>query len=375
MNRVNLRRFEHDYDTTWNAYFTDARLNVYSRYGGRDQGDPEARMSKPSLLRTMNDVLAIHAQVLAARTQGRELSRVDFPFGVFRNADDDQRQASGKPLDNAGSVPTFQPIPQEPTTPEDMSLLKKGHQGCVHCHQVREYSLLQAYHDGRFRRELLFPFPLPESLGLEIDRQHGFRAANIKAQSAAESAGLHPGDEVVQVQDVPTRSELDIRWALHRLPADASQVSVKVNRKAASPSASDDRLLQTITLNLPKGWRESELGWRKSSRSIPFDWGFRASKMTTSERQRSGVPPDGLAIHVLSVKPRGLAAAIDLKKEDIILELDGDRQERSLEQLRSDILRRYSPGDAIRLVVRRGEQTLPLSGTFPNWFTEETTVP
>ena len=50
MNGVNLRRFDFDYDVTWNGFFLDEDLNVYSRYGGRDDGEPEDRLSKASLL-------------------------------------------------------------------------------------------------------------------------------------------------------------------------------------------------------------------------------------------------------------------------------------------------------------------------------------
>ena len=54
-------------DVTWNAFFTDAELNIYSRYGGRDGGEPAARMSVASLLRTMDEVLAEHGRAPAGR--------------------------------------------------------------------------------------------------------------------------------------------------------------------------------------------------------------------------------------------------------------------------------------------------------------------
>ncbi|HLQ44151.1 MAG TPA: PDZ domain-containing protein, partial [Planctomycetaceae bacterium] len=303
MNGLNLRRFEFDYDATWTAFFTDARLNVYSRYGGRDQGDPESRLSKSSLMHTMRQVLVLHDSVRAVRA------------------------------DAASAIPVFQPVPDEVARPEDMPLLKKSHQGCVHCHQVREYSLLQAYHDGRFHRELLFPFPLPESLGIEMDRQHGHRAAKIQPASPAAASGLQAGDEIVLISDVPIRSELDFRWALHRLPLGTSHVTVQASRPQPALSSSGDAppaRLVTIDLSLPPHWRESELNWRKSSRSVPVDWGFRAAPLTGSQRRESNLPNDGLAIRVLSVKPRGLSAAINLMKDDVITALDGEHRARTL---------------------------------------------
>lgn len=347
MNRVDIARFEFDYDTTWAAFFTDSKLRIYSRYGGRDEHEPESRLSKSSLLQTMRESLEAHksAQTVAA-TGG------------------------------AGAVPPAAPIwhpePKSSTTPLDIPLLKKGHNGCVHCHQVREYSLLQAYHDKRFDRELLFTFPLPESLGLEIDRVHGHRVSKVRDGSPAASAKLSAGDVVTRCADVPIRSELDLRWALQRLPPDSDRVTLFVERQFTDSLST--RTVE-VQLLLPAGWRQSELSWRKSSRSVPSDWGFRAAALAKFERREAGLPESGLSIRVLSIKPRGLAKALDLQKGDVITALMNDTRERTLDRLRSDMLRRFAPGDEIRLTVRRGEETLELRGKFPAWFTEETTVP
>lgn len=345
MNRVDIARFEFDYDTTWAAFFTDSKLRIYSRYGGRDEHEPESRLSKASLLQTMREVLNAHRSSRAAAAGGAEA------------------------VPPAASL--WHPEPKSSTTPLDIPLLKKSHQGCVHCHQVREYSLLQAYHDNRFRRELLFTFPLPEPLGIEIDRVHGHRVLRVRDGSLAADAKLSAGDVVIRCADVPIRSELDLRWALHRLSPNSDRVMLLVERQSGSPTARTAE----ISLPLPSGWRHSELGWRKSSRSVPSDWGFRAAALAKFERREAGLPESGLAIRVLSVKPRGLAQALGLQKGDVITALADDTRERTLERLRSDLLRRFAPGDEVRMTVRRGEQTLELSGSFPAWFTEETTVP
>ena len=339
MNRVDIARFEFDYDTTWAAFFTDSKLRIYSRYGGRDEHEPESRLSKASLLQTMREVLNAHKTAKDA-----------------------------EPLASAALL--FHPEPKTSTTPLDIPLLKKSHQGCVHCHQVREYSLLQAYHDNRFGRELLFTFPLPESIGIEIDRVHGHRVSRVRDTSPAALAPLVAGDIVTRCDDVPIRSELDLRWALHRLPQSRERVALQVER----PNGSTSQRLE-FQLSLPPDWRQSELSWRKSSRSVPSDWGFRAAALAKFERREAGMPETGLAIRVLSVKPRGLAQAIGLQKGDIITSLAKDSRERTLERLRSDMLRRFGPGDEVQMTVRRGEQTLELTGKFPAWFTEESTVP
>jgi hypothetical protein len=349
MNRVDIARFEFDFDTTWSAFFTDSKLRIYSRYGGRDEHEPEARLSKSSLLQTMREVLAAHRgpENAAARPQAIQARR---------------------------EISRWQPEPAKSFTPLDIPLLRQAHQGCVHCHQVREYSLLQAYHDGVFRRELLFPYPLPESVGIDVDRAHGHRVAAVREQSPA-SERLRPGDIIVQCADVPIRSEFDLRWALHRLPEATAELHLIVERPASAANSGNANATLQVKLPLPKDWRQSELHWRKSSRSVPADWGFRAAALAKFERRDLGLPETGMAIRVLSIKPRGLVTALGLQKGDVIVALAGDSKERSLEQLRSDILRQAGPGDAVQVTVRRGNELLELRGTFPPWHTDETTVP
>ena len=368
MNRIDIARFEFDYDTTWAAFFTDSKLRIYSRYGGRDEHEPESRLSKASLLQTMREVLETHKAVKTTRSGE--------PGGVSPRTDSNVlgRGPNGTPLAENNLVPSWHPEPKSSTSPLDIPLLKKNHQGCVHCHQVREYGLLQAYHENRFSREMLFTFPLPESLGIEIDRAHGHRVARVRDDSASAAAKLTAGDIVVGCADVPIRSELDLRWALHRLPPNSDRVTLLVDRAVGkSGDAAMQRL--EVQLALPSGWRQSELSWRKSSRSYPSDWGFRAAALAKFERREAGLSETGLAIRVLSIKPRGLAQGIGLQKGDVITALEDDARERTLDRLRSDMLRRFAPGDEVRMTIRRDAETVELKGKFPAWFTEETTVP
>lgn len=335
MNRVDVARFEFDYDTTWAAFVTDSKLRIYSRYGGRDEHEPDARLSKSSLLQTLRESLEAHKTAAVRAATNVKIEEM-----------------------------LWHPEPKTSFTPLDIPLLRKNHQGCVHCHQVREYSLLQAYHDGRFNRELLFPYPLPESLGIEFDRTHGHRVARVIDGSSA-AGHLKPGDVVTRCEDVPIRSEFDLRWALQRIPEARNQVNLRVSGEGE----------RDIELVLPVNWRQSELSWRKSGRSIPADWGFRGAALAKFERREAGLSETGLAILILSIKPRGLTQSLGLQKGDVITAMAGDSRERSLDRLRSEMLRRFAPGDEIQLTIRRGAETLELKGPFPAWSTGETTVP
>lgn len=340
MNGINLARFDYDYDTTWAAFFLDSDQNVYSRYGGRDETSPEARLTKESLLQTMREVLEVHAA----------------------------RQARGK-----GKIDDLiQPIPERETTPEDIPLLRANHRGCVHCHQVQEYRLLQAFHYREFSRDNLFRFPLPENLGIKFDRAHGHRVAEIRADSVADQAPLLAGDVITCVNDVPVHSEEDVRWALHRAADDKPLVLTATRVSKTTPP---NTITWQFELTPPANWRQTELWWRKSLRSVPFSLGFLGFMLARDETRAAGAPEGGLAIRVASLRGEGLATALELKTGDLIISLAGDNRPRSLDQFKSDLLRKYIPGDMVKLTVLRDGRTLELSGKFPKWHSTETTVP
>jgi predicted metalloprotease with PDZ domain len=352
MNGVDLARFDFDYDTTWHGFFLDADLNVYSRYGGRDETSSDGRLSKDSLLTTMREVLAVHE---------RRRERIAIPPRL--------RGANG--VDGAVADIDHHPSPGSPATPHDIPLLKANHQGCVHCHQVREYRLLQSFYDKTFSREDLFDFPLPENVGLRFDRRHGHKIESVAPDSPAAKAGLCAGDVVTRVGDVPIHSEQDVRWALHRLTS-LAEPDVIVERSVAGPAPRD---AVRVKLPLSGGWRETELGWRKSLRSVPLPMGFLAYDLGREERRSEMLPENVLFIKVVSIRAPGLAAGLGLEKGDLITALEGRQKDRSFEEFKSDLLRRYRPGDRVHITVRRNAKSVDLEGPFPDWHTTDTSVP
>ncbi len=336
MNGVDLARFEFDYDTTWQGFFLDADLQIYSRYGGRDETSSDGRLSKESLLTTMREVLAVH-----------------------------ERRKKGPARDE-----DLHPRPGPRSTPEDIPLLKASHQGCIHCHQVQEYRILQAFHDKKFTSEQLFGFPLPENLGIRFDRAHGHRVESVAEGSAAAQAGVVPGDLVTRVGDVPIHSEQDVRWALHRgSEGDRPTLTLERNSAGGPP-----RSLQ-VTLPLGPGWRQTELGWRKSLRSMPLALGFLAYPLGKEERKSEGFSQEGMLIKVVSLRGKGLAEKLGLQKGDFIISLAGRSEPRTFDELKSDLLRRYRPGDRVQLSVLREGKTLELEGPLPEWYTTDVSVP
>jgi S1-C subfamily serine protease len=78
---------------------------------------------------------------------------------------------------------------------------------------------------------------------------------------------------------------------------------------------------------------------------------------------------------VLSIRGTGLATSVGLQKGDLIVANDGRQSSRTFEEFKSDLLRRYSPGDKVHLTVLRDGKTIELEGSFPDWHTTNTSVP
>jgi hypothetical protein len=334
MNGVDIARFEHDFDNTWAGYFTDAELNIYSRYGGRDETGHESRMSKDSLLTTMREVLEAHTQ----------------------------RETTAK-----GDL--FHPTPKQPTTPDDIPLVAQHHSGCIHCHEVQEYRIRQAFVDGTFTRKMLFGHPLPENLGLLIDRAHGHKAERVQADSPAARAGVQSGDVVVRISDVPIRSEQDIRWALHRAD-DTGTVAMTVARTSGVRS-------ETLRFDVPVSgdWKQTELGWRKSLRSVPLSLGFLGYPLEGNDLRALGLSEPHLALRVISIRGAGVATALGLQMDDVIVECDGRASRRTLDEFKSDLLRRHDPGSEVTVKVRRAGKTIELKAPLPDWALDLSSLP
>ncbi|MCY2965300.1 MAG: PDZ domain-containing protein, partial [Planctomycetota bacterium] len=200
-------------------------------------------------------------------------------------------------------------------------------------------------------------------------RDHGHRVKEVLPESPASRAGVKVGDIVTRAENIPIRSEDDFRWSLHRL-RDQSEIAIHVTRESVQEPVA-------LNLRLPAGWRKGDISWRKSLRSYPVVWGFLGYPVGQEERKTTDIPEHALAIKVVSLRGQsgGVARALGLQKGDVIVSIEDDTRARTLEQFKSELLGRYGPGDTMRLKIRRGTETIELSGEFPDWFTSDRTVP
>lgn len=284
MNGVNLNIFRYDYDLTWMGFFVDAEGRVYARYGGRDPESAEARVSKEGLLHTMNEVLKLHAD---ARTK---------------------------------KLPPPAPIPEK--KPEGMAMLKgfANNKQCIRCHMINEAYNLEAGRLGPLdrdrRTESYYAFPRPDLLGLKPDLVLGNRIKDVAPNSAAEAAGLKKDDVLRKVHGLPIVSAFDIQHALNEV-GNGKDVVIDVERDGKPLS---------VKVALADGWKRSDVSWRRSLWNIRPNLGFGGAELAPEEKQKRGIPADGLAFHALFVAPNGMLAKAGLKSGDVIIEVDGKRK-------------------------------------------------
>ena len=334
---INLNRFAFDMDVTWNAFFTDAELNIYSRYGGRDGGEPDARMSVASLLRTMDEVLVEHGRATSAKR--------------------------------------FQPVRAGRQVPRDIPLLKANHRGCIRCHIAREYQLLQSFHDKTFTRRELFRFPPPEALGVRIDHKHGHQVQSVDPKSVAASAGFRPGDVITRVENVPVHSEYDIRFALDRT-TEKSRGGRPITWTVQRPVATGDPRTVTLSLAPKTGWWVYDIGWKMSLRSAPFRTGMRGYSLAPSQRKDLGISEKTLGVKISSIYSDGFGRNMGLQKRDVVVGIpEPIGRVRIFDTFLGHLLQRHRPGDKVRLTVLRKGKKITVTGRFPEWFTDETSVP
>ena len=117
---------------------TDAndQYRIYTRYGGRDDSDPESHLNRNSLLATMRKALMLH-----------KLS------DVLKSS----LEPTGRTVRTPEQIPTMR------------AMMAKRKNKCIHCHDVKVATLKHLRNKGRLRRHMVFTYPTPANLGIAID--------------------------------------------------------------------------------------------------------------------------------------------------------------------------------------------------------------
>ncbi|GBD36160.1 hypothetical protein HRbin36_01281 [bacterium HR36] len=322
MNGVNIALFRFDYDLTWMAFFLNADEEIYARYGGREDDHAESHLNKESLVRVMEAVLKLHQQ--------RGARRPDDP--------------PAKPK----RVPEDLPVMKE--------IVPRRPHGCIHCHDVKGAELIQAQREHRLRKEMVFVYPPPSTLGIELDPVNQRLIRRVVEKSPAQRAGLRPGDLVLEVNRRSVLTFGDVTHQLSLVP-DPGQVRLTVMR--------DGIELPEITIELPPGWKRSrDPSWRETLHLVGPGAGFWGSKLSPEQKRKLGLREDALAIQVQAVfGPHAQQAGI--RNGDIVVEIDGQRQDMTIRQLHAYLHLNRSWGETVTATVLRNGQPVHLKIHLP----------
>jgi hypothetical protein len=310
-----------DMDISWWGYFLSPQGRIYAIFGGKDEVSDATRISPEALASTMKRVLAHHYD------PRREKWNID---GVAPDL-------TG-PARNATSLSGY-PIWYERGGAET----KK--QTCIHCHQVAEILRQPAIDAGAFDkvRDTQI-WPLPENVGIVLDRDDGLLVKSVQPNSPAASAGIKPGDSLAVAGDRRLFGQADFRGVLHRGPQGAGSVPVMWIR---------DGKIMSGNLDVKDGWRKTVLYWRMSlsQGNISHGPGFFPLEMSANERKRFNVPDDKMHVKPYIYKDSAPTKA-GLKGNHMVLAVNGQSPDVKGRGFEWWFRSTFNPGDEIVLTVQ-----------------------
>lgn len=311
-----------DLDLSWWGWFLSPEGKVYGIFGGKDHVSDSTRISVDALTNTMRRVLAHHYD------PRRPAWDIDGPAPVLAG-----------PAIGVKNLPGwdswFGSAPKEVKA-----------QTCVHCHQVREVLWQPKVDAGQFDKERDWDvWPLPENVGLTLDRDHGLLVKSVEPGSAAERAGIKAGDELGAAGGRKLFGQADFRGVLHRGPAGAGSVEVRWFRDGKPMSG---------TLQLRDGWRDTVLDWRMSVSQgnvggYPTFWPLPAND---AKRKRHNIAPDQMALEPYFGKnTSGPAYRAGVRPGHVVVAIGGEKPNLVGRALLVWFKKRYDPGQQVTITV------------------------
>jgi hypothetical protein len=318
MRDVDLSLFDFDYDLTWMAFFLSPQERVYGRYGGRAAESADDRVSVAGLCHALE----------AARKEHRSVPPAA------------ERVPVGRARVTVAQFPAF---------------VRLAANACVHCHQVYDLRRESLQTAGRWSLDEVWVYPQPENLGLTMEIDRGEVVARVASGSPADRAGLRVGDRLTRVGGQGVASIADLQYALHGART-ARNLEVAVQRNGVG---------QKLTIELPDGWRKTDVSWRWSLKGIDPVPPVRGDDLTAAEKAELGLGPKRLAFRQGPfVLPEAERAGV--RQNDVVAGVDGKELEMNARQFAAYIRLERKVGDRVTLnLVRAGKRldvTVVLAG-------------
>ena len=299
-NGMDLSLFQFDYDLTFAAFFMNADKTIYGRFGTRaDFEDAAKNISIESFKGALEAALELHKAypenraALAAKTGPEPIKKTPEAFPALL------RYSSNLNLNG-----------------------RIGDQ-CIHCHQIGEAQREIHWYDRKpVPDAVLYPFPMPDVLGLHFSPKHRAKISKVVSGSSAEKDGFRRADEILTLSGQPIISIADVQWVLHRSPENTA-LPVTVDRHGEEVN---------LMLTLNPGWRKgSDISWRTTTGELRLValGGMVLQDLSDAERQRKGIGEEKMALRVERVSRGGRrssgqtnAQEAGIRRGDIIVAYD-----------------------------------------------------
>jgi hypothetical protein len=312
---IDLRLFDFDHDLNFMVFLMSPDERVYGRYGGRDGKSAEGRLSLAGLK------FALAAALEAHKTAPKEPPA---------------------------------PRPGKPLLAEEFAGAKQLRKGvCIHCHQVNEFRRADLKAEGKWTRDAVWRYPLPENVGLTLDNDEGNLVRSVVRDSPAGRAGLRPGDRLRTLHRQTIFSFADAQHALDRAPPQG-EIEVTWQR---------DGKTQTASLKLEENWRRTNITWRPSLLDILVSPLLFGDDLSAKEKKALGLGEKRLAFRQDKPIPKDLVAA-GLQEDDVIVGIDGLAPEMTVKEFLGHLRRNYLVGERAMLNVLRDGRRVDLPLTF-----------
>ena len=301
-----LNIFDFDHDLTWAAFFMNAEGLVYGRFGGRDAKGPDTRNTLLGLRFAMQKALQVHKQ------HAKDKPQLSAPVFVEKYA----------------------------------SARKVARNGCIHCHQVKEIQRQEAMDAGTWKRDNVWVYPLPENIGITLNKDRGNEVQAVLPASPAAGIGVKAGDVIQKLNGRNVFSFADAQYALHRATA---RGDIDVTWARAGQAT-------TGTLKLAEGWRKTNLTWRPSMLDLLPSLTVFGYDLTAKEKRSLGLEEKQLAFRQVS-PVHSEAQAMGVREGDVIVGVDNLKMEITAEAFLGYVRQNYLVGDRLTLnILRDGKQ-------------------
>jgi hypothetical protein len=334
-NALDLSLLQFDYDLTFAVFLLNADKTIYARFGTRsDRKDAAKDISMEGFRKTLTAALDLHKRYPA----------------------------------NKASLTGKQSRPTRFKTPEDFPSLAgkykptldyegKVVQSCMHCHQVRDAERLFFRDDKKpIPDTVLYPYPMPNAVGLSLDPKEKAKVTSVAAGSPAGRAAFKVGDEILSLEGQPMLSIADVQWVLQNVDGPA-----KINAQILR-----GRKQIKLAFDLAADWRwQTDISWRTTTWDLRrmASGGMVLQDATAEERRAAKLPEDGLALRVNHVGEYGdhaVAKRAGFKKDDILVSVDGRTGRLAESELFRYLLQSKIPGEKVPVTVLRDGERMNL---------------